>query len=160
MKLITRDTDYALSALVELARAPGRTLSAAALSTHLDISHAFLRRILQNLASSGVVASRRGPAGGFTLNGDPGAITVRGIAELFQGPVRVSGCGGDCSRSARCVLRHRLTELESRLVSDLMAITLASLSGNARTTAWPSPPPRGRRPATAAPRRDPKGRSS
>jgi len=67
MKLITKDADNAIVALLALARGKGKTMSAAELSGQLGIPHPFMRRILQKLAARGTVASRRGMGGGFTL---------------------------------------------------------------------------------------------
>ncbi len=130
MKLITKDTDNAIVALLALSQAGGRTLSAAELSGQSGIPYPFMRRILQTLAASGIVASRRGMGGGFTLTRTPEDVSVRDIVEIFQGPVAIQGCrvGDDlCERAERCVLRRKLLTMESQLVSDLMKITLASL---------------------------------
>ncbi len=106
-------------------------MSAAEMSGQLGLPHPFMRRILQKLAGHGLVTSRRGMGGGFTLAGAPGSVSVRDIVEIFQGPIALQGCSvGDdlCERAERCVLRRKLLTMESRLISDLMNITLASLA--------------------------------
>jgi len=131
MKLITKDSDNAIVALLALARGKGRAISAAELSRELRISYPFLRRILQVLAGQGIVSSKRGMGGGFVLAREPQSLCVSDIVEIFQGPIRIHGChvGDDlCERSGHCVLRRKLLTMESRLVSDLMNITLASLA--------------------------------
>ncbi len=136
MKLITKDTDNAIVALLALAQAREQTISAAELSGRSGIPYPFTRRILQKLAAHGIVDSRRGMGGGFTLARNPRSVSVRDIVEIFQGPVALQGCGvGDnlCERAERCVLRRKLLTMESRLISDLMNITLASLADEERT---------------------------
>lgn len=135
MKLITKETDYAIVALLALARRPGESVPAAELSGQLGIPYPFLRRILQRLAAREIIESRRGKGGGVALTLRPETITVRDIVEVLQGRAAIQGCtiGDDpCERAERCVLRRKLRGMESRLVSDLMSISLASLeNGNA-----------------------------
>ena len=132
MKLITKDTDYALAALRVLAIHKGQTMSAIQLARELRISHAFLRKILRILAGKAIVTSRNGSGGGFTLAKRPGDLSVRYIAEIFQGPIHLNDCAvgnATCERARHCVLRGKLKALETRLASDLMRITVASLVG-------------------------------
>jgi Rrf2 family transcriptional regulator, cysteine metabolism repressor len=130
MKLITKDTDYAIAALRALAIRDGQMTSAAELARDLGISHSFLRKILRILAGRAIVKSRNGSGGGFVLAKKAGDLSVRDIVEIFQGPIRFNDClvGSDlCDRADRCVLRSKLKRMESRLVSDLMRITIGSL---------------------------------
>ena len=131
MKLITKDTDNAIVAMLALEKAKGKALFAVALSGQLHIPHPFLRRILQKLATHGMITSKRGTGGGFTLAREPGSVSVRDMVDVFQGPLRIHACrvGGKlCERTRTCVLRRKLQALESQLVSGLMNITLASLA--------------------------------
>lgn len=130
MKLITKNTDYAIAALAVLAKRDGQMMSAVELAREIRISHSFLRKILRILAGKVIVRSRNGPGGGFMLAKKARDLSVRDIVEIFQGPIRLNDCvvgNGLCESADRCVLRSKLRTLESRLVSDLMRITIASL---------------------------------
>jgi Rrf2 family transcriptional regulator, cysteine metabolism repressor len=130
MKLITKDTDYAIAALCALAKGRDEMTSAVQLARELRISHPFLRKILRRLAGKVIVRSRNGLGGGFMLAKKSRDLSVREIVEIFQGPIRLNECVVRrvlCERADRCVLRRKLKALESRLVSDLMRITIASL---------------------------------
>ena len=130
MKLITKDTDHAITTLILLTRGEGRLRSASELARELGISHSFLRKILRILAGKEIVRSRNGEGGGFALLRNPRNISVLDIVEIFQGPVRFNDCmigNRPCERADHCVLRGKLKSMESRLLSDLTGITIASL---------------------------------
>ena len=132
MRLITRESDYGIAALVALARRKGRTASAAELSKELRIPGPFLRRILQRLGRQGIICSRKGIGGGFALARDSKDILVGDIMAILQGPVRLSDCDlreSICAMRSRCVLRRELKKIEGRLVSELMRISIALLAG-------------------------------
>jgi Rrf2 family transcriptional regulator, cysteine metabolism repressor len=130
MRLMTKNADYAITALCTLARQPGRMLTAGALARELKISHAFLRKLFQLLERRGVVNSRKGRGGGFALAAPPDRITLSAVMEAVQGPVTVGDClvrRKVCPRVAHCVLRRKLQGIEQRLVGELNALTIASL---------------------------------
>ena len=65
--LLTRKTDYALVALAGLARHPAAYASARDLAGQLQLPLPVLRNILKQLAAAGLLASTRGPSGGYKL---------------------------------------------------------------------------------------------
>src|SRR5882724_6444196 len=67
--------DYTIRALAALAEA-GRPLTADAIATAQDIPKTFLTVILSELVRAGVVRSRRGRVGGYTLARAPEDIAV------------------------------------------------------------------------------------
>lgn len=130
MRLITRESDYGISALVCLAKRKEATASASELALELRIPRPFLRRILQRLGRQGVIRSRKGIGGGFALARRPGDIVVGDVVTALQGPMRLSDCDirkTICARRCHCILRRKLKVVEGRLVSELMGITIASL---------------------------------
>ena len=60
-------TDYALRALMRLAAEPERRLSTEILSRELGLSRNHLHKLVQALASEGLVATTRGALGGVVL---------------------------------------------------------------------------------------------
>ncbi|MFN3340544.1 MAG: RrF2 family transcriptional regulator [Dietzia sp.] len=93
---VTAKSDYALRALVELATAqrdhggdgpPENPISAEELGRLQDIPHGFLQSILSDLRRAGIVASRRGKTGGWTLAQDAGSITVADVLRAVDGPL-------------------------------------------------------------------------
>lgn len=131
MRMITRESDYGISALVWLATRKQKNASALELARELRIPGAFLRRILQRLGRRGMIRSRKGIGGGFELAMDPKDIVVGQIVAALQGPIRISDCHirkAICARHGHCVLRRKLEAIEGRMISELMRISIASLA--------------------------------
>ena len=69
MKVLTKDTDYAVRAMMVLAQNHGRRVSSRKISEMQEIPYQFLRRIVQKLAKEGFVETREGSGGGVKLAG-------------------------------------------------------------------------------------------
>ncbi len=128
MRLLTRETDYAVRALISAA---GDTYkSAGVISRQADIPYGFLRRILGRLREAGYIETREGPRGGVRLIRDPDTISLAELAELFQGEMKLSGCvfrKKICKNTGRCPLRKRLIRTREKVKRDFESITLALL---------------------------------
>ncbi len=80
--LVTREADYAVRCVVEVARA-GRT-SAAQVARVQGISPTFLGKIVQSLARAGILATRRGVGGGISLARAVEDITLLQVIEAVD----------------------------------------------------------------------------
>jgi len=81
--LITQKHRYAIRAIYELARRPGtRPVKLAAIAEAQAIPLRFLEVIMPELKSTGLIASKRGCAGGYVLVKPPDRIP---IAEIIRG---------------------------------------------------------------------------
>jgi len=130
MKLITRDTDYAIRALIYIARNKDRIVSITELVKKLDIPRPFLRKILQLLSTNGVLKSYKGKNGGFELVRKPEKIRLLDLVEIFQGKFKLSEClfkKKICPNKISCKLRVQLDSLEELVENKIKEITLASL---------------------------------
>ena len=130
MKLITRDTDYAIRALAAIASTKQRIVSAADLVRQLKIPRPFLRKILQVLSKKGVLKSIKGKTGGFSLALDPKNIYLLKLMEIFQGKIKLNECmfkRKRCPNISTCPLRKKVCNIERYVVAQLKNVTLASL---------------------------------
>ena len=130
MKLINRDTDYAVRALSYILRRKTNIVTVAELVAELGMPRPFLRKILQALNKNGFLKSRRGKGGGFILALAPRQIYLTDVMRVFQGPVRLNECSFKkrvCPETGACPLREKISGLERRMVSELMTVTLESL---------------------------------
>lgn len=130
MKLITRDTDYAIRALSCIAGESTSTVSVTALTEVLEIPRPFLRKILQELNKKGILRSIKGKGGGFSMGKSPSEITVYELIEIFQGPFELSEHifkGSTCKFLNRCELKKKLDKIQDKVSADLKNITIASL---------------------------------
>lgn len=129
MKLINRDTDYAIKALMHIARNSQR-VSVSELTEKLDMPRPFLRKIFQIMNKEGILQSYKGKGGGFVLNVPPQKILLTDLIRIFQGPIKLNECifkKKICPDVKRCPLKKRIEELEKQVISELQSITLSDL---------------------------------
>ena len=130
VKLITRDTDYAVRAVCFIAGHEGKPVSVEGMVKSLKIPRAFLRKILQTLNNSRILKSFKGKNGGFLLNKTADKIYLKNIMNVFQGPLKINECifkKQICPNIKTCPLRKRLNKIERFAVSEIDKITIASL---------------------------------
>ena len=85
---VTAKADYALRALIEIARRDdGAPVSAEELGRLQDIPHGFLQAILADLRRAGYVMAQRGQSGGWRLNRDAADISVADVIRAVDGPL-------------------------------------------------------------------------
>ncbi|MFH1578440.1 MAG: Rrf2 family transcriptional regulator [Candidatus Omnitrophota bacterium] len=130
MKLLTKNTDYAVRALLELTRQKGAFISARQVAKEQDIPYQYLRRILRELIKNGLVISREGSRGGFKINKKPDSIAVVDVVKLFQGDIQFSECmfrNKICANRSKCVLRKEVQRIEKIVKKEFKGITIARL---------------------------------
>ena len=130
MQLLTKNTDYAIRALIYLARNDDRYVSSREISKEDRIPLPYLRRILQRLSREGIIVTREGASGGIKLAKPPQDIRVTQVMELFQGEVQLVKCMFRkvyCHNRENCVLRKRLRRIEENVIAELKDITIGSL---------------------------------
>ena len=130
MKLITKDTDYALRSLCFIAGFRKGRVSVAELTAELKIPRAFLRKILQRLNKKGLLVSYKGQGGGFELARPPRRISVLEVIEIFQGRLKLQEHifrKNPCPNIAKCPLKKRLDRIQKYIVCELKDISLAVL---------------------------------
>jgi Rrf2 family protein len=85
---ISAQADYAVRALVELATLPeGHRMTAAAIADAQRLPPSFLEATMVELRRAGLVSSRRGTDGGFTLTRPASEITVADVIRALHGPL-------------------------------------------------------------------------
>ena len=130
MKLITRDTDYAIRALSCIASEKKDVVTVTGLAKKLNMPRPYLRKILQNLSKNNLLKSSKGKGGGFCLARDPKKITIFSLVEIFQGKFQLSEHlfkGKVCPRIKTCYLKKRLDKIEKSIAGELKSISIASI---------------------------------
>ena len=130
MKLITRDTDYALRAICAIAKQKEKMVSVSALTQELKIPRAFLRKILQILQKKGILKSSKGSGGGFLLARPAKEIFLTDLIEVFQGPLQLNECflkKMTCPNTKSCALKKRIDHIEVYVINRLKTVSAASL---------------------------------
>ena len=138
MKLITRNTDYAVRALSCIAEQKEEMVSVSQMVKYLEMPRPFLRKILQILNKEGLLNSYKGKGGGFALALPPEKIFLIDVMKTFQGPIRLNECKfkkSDCPNIKNCLLKIKIGEIEKEVIKKLKLITIASImkkGGNCR----------------------------
>ena len=129
MELVRRDTDYALRALIMMAREGGAAKSER-IARMGNMPFDFLQKILRRLKKVGIVSARRGVGGGFALSKPASEIRLLNVIEAVQGMVAVNRCflgKNICARQKNCPARRKLKAVQESLRDILRGITLADL---------------------------------
>ena len=131
MKLITREIDYAVRALIYLADNKNEGIvSVPELVDELGITRPFLRKIMQLLAKAGVIKSYKGNKGGFRLIKKPDDVYLIDLVEIFQGDFSLNECllnKDICPNKDNCILKDRVNDIEEKIRLELKSIDLSSL---------------------------------
>ncbi len=132
--MITRETDYAIRAMVYLAIQDDLSLpvSSADLSAAMDIPYRFFRKIVLKLTDAKLVRSKRGKGGGLSMIGSPEKITLLQIMRAIDpNGVLMNLCLQDkanCSRSYFCGVHSAFSEVQKILDAKTASITLTSMA--------------------------------
>lgn len=132
---ISRSGDYGINGLVYFARkGEGAVAYVREVSEALHIPESFLAKIFQAFVRAGILLSRRGVRGGYSLARPAHSITLREVIEAAQGPIALNRCmlaRRPCGRHRRCGLHEVLRAAQRTVVQKFEHATLGSL---ARTT--------------------------
>lgn len=129
MKLITRNTDYALRAICFIARRK-QLVKTEELVKALSVPRPFMRKILQQLNKARVLESSKGQGGGFELHLQPKDISLIQIMYIFQGKLKLNECflkKNICPNKGKCVLRKKIQLIENNVLKQLQKINIAAL---------------------------------
>ena len=77
-------TDFGLRALMRLAGQPGQAFSTGEMAGELGISRNHLTKVVQSLSKGGLVETRRGTGGGFTLARAAEEVTLGEVVRLLE----------------------------------------------------------------------------
>lgn len=111
---------------------PDRTVAVTEISDLLNVSKDHLGKVLQRLAKVGMVTSRRGPKGGFTIAKEAEQTTLLEILEAIDGPMTKNTCllgeplcGGQCIMGDLVNDLHRMAHdyLSSTRLEDLVELS-------------------------------------
>jgi Rrf2 family iron-sulfur cluster assembly transcriptional regulator len=139
MRLSTRGR-YAVMAMVELAaRGDGEAdspagkghvrgqVSLAEIAQAQHLSLAYLEQLFGPLRRAGLVASARGPGGGYRLARAAAAISISEIVDAVDEPISATRCdegGPGCLAGTRCLTHDLWAELGDQIRLFLRGVTL------------------------------------
>lgn len=132
MKLTSKGR-YAVTAMLDVAlNSKNGPVSLAAISERQEISLSYLEQLFARLRKHGLVASVRGPGGGYILNKKMEDIPISSIIKAVNESVDVTKCNGQrcCQGGKRCLTHSLWYDLSERIDGFLTGITLSELVNN------------------------------
>ena len=128
---ITRQADYAVRAVLYLARLGGNERAATStVAEEQRIPPSFLAKIISQLSIAGLLHTSRGARGGVTLARDPKDISLLEVIEAIDGPIQLNECVGEdasCTFDDNCPLRPVWSDAQNELVKRLKGTNFAHL---------------------------------
>ncbi|HPH96936.1 MAG TPA: Rrf2 family transcriptional regulator [Anaerolineaceae bacterium] len=120
---ITRQADYALRAMLYLARlGPHQRAATSQIAEEQHIPPSFLAKIISQLSIAGLIHTSRGARGGVSLARMPEEISLIEVVEAIDGPVQLNECTNDphnCPFGEDCPLHPLWCEAQEALVERL-----------------------------------------
>ena len=114
---LTQTAEYALRAMAWIAsRSPTQPVRARDLSASTQIPAQYLSKILRRLVLAGVLESRKGRGGGFTLSRSPDRILFREILQAVDAYPREDRCAfgwGACDPTRPCPLHDSWSRMSA-----------------------------------------------
>jgi Rrf2 family protein len=128
---IPRRVDYGLRAVIYLAdQEPGKCCSLTEIAKQQGVPKKFLEKIVQDLTRRGLIRSKRGANGGYTLARAPEEISFWQVIEAIEGPIAVNICMDQhvtCEQLPRCSMVHVWSEVQRKVTEVFTSTTLADL---------------------------------
>jgi Rrf2 family iron-sulfur cluster assembly transcriptional regulator len=129
MKLTTKGR-YAVTALLDLALHDGDSpVCLSEIAARQDISLPYLEQLFTRMRRKGLVASTRGPGGGYNLGRAAADIAVADIISAVDESFDATRCGGerDCHGGKSCLTHELWADLSREIHRFLDGVSLAQL---------------------------------
>jgi len=136
MTNLSRKARYALRALYALSAEEARgPVLIADLAEREKIPHKFLETILLELKNAGVLKSKKGKGGGYSLARPPEQITMGQVIRIIDGPLAPITCASErafvrceeCVDETTCGTRQVMKKVRDAIAAILDGTTLADV---------------------------------
>ncbi len=130
MRLTTKGR-FAVTAMVDLTQRGGKgPITLAAISERQRISLSYLEQLFAKLRKNNIVASVRGPGGGYCLSRPAGKISIAEIVLAVDEPLDATNCGrtGTCMDGKPCSTHELWMELSDRIYEYLHQVSLLQVA--------------------------------
>lgn len=129
---ITRQADYALRAVLYLARlAPAQKASTGDIAEEQKIPPSFLAKIISQLSIAGLIHTARGARGGVSLSKPASDISILDVIEAIDGPITINECTtnpNSCPLTPECSLHQLWCNTRSELIKKLEETSFAQVA--------------------------------
>ena len=134
--MLSHKSKYALKAVLALSEEYGKgPLLISEIAEREDVPKRFLELILLELKNHGVLRSKKGKGGGYTLSRSPEQLTVGHVLRMLEGPLAPLPCVSktayekclDCRDENTCGIRLVMKEVRDRTAAILDSTTFADV---------------------------------
>lgn len=130
MLTLSKKVEYALIAVLHMARKPGADLATAKeMADQYSIPGELLGKVLQSLARAKLIISTQGSRGGYQLQRPVERITLGEVIEAVEGPVMLTRCQEDpahCGQFHACTIKEPIQQVHDQLVRYIHGISLGA----------------------------------
>lgn len=132
MNKINRKVEYALIALKHMrARQPGELTSVKEITTLYGCPFEATSKVMQTLASRGLIRSEQGAHGGYQILKDLNRISLYEVMEIIVGPVEIAKClhtdERACELRDSCNVVSPIQALNRKLIEFYRGLTVGEL---------------------------------
>ncbi|MGH6861849.1 MAG: RrF2 family transcriptional regulator [Phyllobacterium sp.] len=137
--MLTKKGKYGLKALAHLAMLqPGESAFVADIASRNNISKKFLDAILLELRNDGILRSKKGPGGGYSLSKPASEIAIGQVVRVLDGPLAPIRCASrtayepceDCGDHRACQVRRSMLLVREAIAGVLDSMTLEQFARN------------------------------
>jgi Rrf2 family protein len=132
LRLSTRSR-YGLRAVVDIASHGGkRPVQVSEIARRQAVSPRYIEQIFQKLKPAGIIATVRGPKGGYLLGRAAKDISIMDVLEAVEGPLAISPClggGHRCRAVEDCLARRVWSKAQGLLSGYLGSTSIADVLG-------------------------------
>jgi Rrf2 family protein len=128
---LTKRGDYAVRAMIALARDDPGLISAREIAAAMAIPPRFLPQVMADLVRAGLVEGVTGRSGGYRLSVAASETSLLTIIEAVEGASRRETCvlrGGPCAHDGACAVHAAFCAAEEAMIGELDSVTLAEVS--------------------------------
>jgi Rrf2 family protein len=134
--MLSKKTQYAIKALVILGKNYGKQpMQILRIAQEDKIPKKFLEQILLELRNAGLLVSKKGAGGGYSLNKDPKEIFLTQILRITGGPIALLPCVSlnfyqrceECIDEKTCGIRDVFTDVRNASLKILSETSIANV---------------------------------
>lgn len=132
--MFSKSCEYGIKALIYIANysIKDKRVNIGSVAEAIDSPTAFTAKILQRLVKGGIVDSRKGPHGGFSITKERiSVITLKEVVTIIDGDSVYNGCGlglEECNEEKPCPLHKKFNPVRDKLTVMLEQTTLEDLA--------------------------------
>lgn len=126
--MLAKTAEYALRTAASLAGNCDIAKSADELAEHTNVPRRYLNKVLQSLVKAGLVHSRSGPGGGYSLTHTADTLTILEIVNAVSPLERIRKCPlGIPSHTSLCPLHKELDKTYAATEEAFSRITIGEI---------------------------------